>query len=88
MAVRTITGALTIPASEQSSAGVYTDLVLQLVLVNGGIETIDQTSTVTTANNYSYTFDDSAGTAKKVSFAWLDNCMGSVYSNCGFLLRC
>jgi hypothetical protein len=56
MAVRTISGNISIPASEPSTGGVYSDLTLQLVSITNDVETIEQTATVSINNNYSFEY--------------------------------
>ncbi|GAA4326177.1 DUF5977 domain-containing protein [Flaviaesturariibacter amylovorans] len=58
MAIRTLTGTLTIPSTEPSTNGFYDDVFLRLFLVeNGGEELIDAVS-IPTTNIYEFTFDD------------------------------
>ena len=58
MSQRTITGNLTIPNSEPSLGGFYTDLTLQLVIIVSGSTSVLQSSGVSTTNSFSFTFDD------------------------------
>src|SRR3989337_3414989 len=58
MAFKTIYGNITIPLSEASAGGVYTDLTLKLVSITAGVETVEQTSTVSTTKTYSFEYDD------------------------------
>ncbi|RYZ56246.1 MAG: hypothetical protein EOP49_00845 [Sphingobacteriales bacterium] len=59
MAQRTLTGTLTIPSNEPSAGGVYTDISIQLFLMDDqGVETQIDSHDIPTTNDYSFTFDD------------------------------
>lgn len=71
--IKTISGTLTIPLSEVNSGGVYTDLTLQLVHVIGGVESVEQTATVTTDNQYSFSYDNTGVDMVKVKLIRTSN---------------
>jgi hypothetical protein len=64
MSLKTISGTLTIPTTEASSGGAYSDLTLQLVFISGFTESVSQTASVSTSNTYSFTYTDNGQIVK------------------------
>lgn len=58
MAMKQINGTVILPANTPSTGGYYDDLELRLYYVDGLTETLDQTSQVSTSNEYLFTYDD------------------------------
>lgn len=73
MANKTIYGNLTIPLSEPNAGGVYTDLTLKLITISGGVETVAQTASVTTAKTYEFEYDDTGIDRVKVKLIRTSN---------------
>lgn len=58
MAIRTISGTLTIPTSEPSTGGFYDDVTIRLYLIDSTGESLTDEQDIPTTNLYSFTFDD------------------------------